>query len=707
MNVDNCVMADTANVALLFAVPVSRWDNAVSTTLSHAELLLYRSNLLGSDLTVTNFGGGNTSAKLTETDPLTGEQVEVLWVKGSGGDIGSMKLDGFSTLYQDKLLGLEKHYSGPDDDDKMVGYLPHCTFNLNARAASIDTPLHSLLPFAHVDHVHPDAIIALAASSGGEAATQEIWGGRIGWLPWKRPGYTLGVMLRDYVQANPGVEGVMLAGHGIICWANSAKACYEHTIDLIADAANYLNERLAIGPAFGGQVVVPNPDRKAIAASLMPKLRGLMIGARSKVAHYSDDAEALEFTGSADFNRLAVIGTSCPDHFLRTKIAPLALDPARLNDMAYLEAQIADFCARYAAYYDRCKRANSPAMRDANPIVVLVPSIGRMTFAADKTTARLAGEFYGNAINVMRGAEAIGDYIGLDEQEAFDIEYWLLEEAKLQRMPAPKPLVGKIALVTGGAGGIGAATAARLMADGACVMLVDHDAAALNEVRDGFAKQFGKDVVRSAVCDVTDEVQVQAAFDDCAREFGGLDILVANAGIASSAPIEETTIDLWGRNFDVLSQGYFLTARAAWPLLKQMKSQSGSSVVFIGSKNAVAAASGASAYASAKAAANHLARCLALEGAPDGIRVNIVNPDAVIKGSKIWDGDWRKERAANNKVDPGDELEAHYRNRSMLKRDVLPEDIAEAAFWLASDMSSKSTGNMINVDAGNAQAFVR
>ena len=695
------------SAAIPFAVPASNWDDAHAASLSPAELLLYRSNLLGSDLTVTNFGGGNTSAKLVETDPLTGETLEVLWVKGSGGDIGSMKLDGFSTLYQAKLLGLEAHYSGPDDDDKMVGFLPHCTFNLNGRAASIDTPLHSLLPFAHVDHVHPDAIIALAASSGGEEATKAIWGGKIGWLPWKRPGYTLGVMLRDYVAANPGVEGVMLAGHGVICWAESAKACYDHTISLIADAARYLNAAQGSKPAFGGEVIQPNPGRATIAADLMPRLRGFMTGARRKLGHFSDDAEALEFVGSADFQRLAALGTSCPDHFLRTKIAPLALDPARLTDDAYLAQQIADYRAMYAAYYERCKRPNSPAMRDPNPVVVLVPGVGRITFATDKTTARLAGEFYGNAINVMRGAEAIGEYIALDEQEAFDIEYWLLEEAKLQRMPAPKPLVGKIALVTGGAGGIGAASAARLLKDGACVLLADRDAAAVEAVRAGFAQTFGKDMVRAAVCDVTDEAQIAAAFGTCAREFGGLDILVANAGIASSAAIEDTTLELWNRNYDVLARGYFLTARAAWPLLKRMKAQGGSSVVFIGSKNGVAAATNASAYASAKAAANHLARCLALEGAPAGIRINTVNPDAVIRGSRIWDGDWRKERAGAHGIDPGSELEEHYRKRSMLGRDVLPEDIAEAVYFLASEMSAKSTGNMINVDAGNAQAFTR
>ncbi|MDD3798164.1 MAG: bifunctional rhamnulose-1-phosphate aldolase/short-chain dehydrogenase [Novosphingobium sp.] len=699
--------APLAGEAIPFAIPANRWDESAAAGKSEAELLLYRSNLLGSDLTVTNFGGGNTSAKIVETDPLTGGEVEVLWVKGSGGDIGSMKLDGFATLYQEKLLGLERHYGGEQDDDKMVGFLPHCTFNLNGRAASIDTPLHSLLPFRHVDHVHPDAIIALAASSGGEAATREIWGGKIGWLGWKRPGYTLAVQLRDYVAAHPQLEGVMLAGHGIICWGDSARACYDHTVQLIADAADYLNSKLAGAPAFGGAVLSPSQDRAAIVADLMPRLRGLMTGARRKLGHYSDDAATMEFVCSAHFERLAALGTSCPDHFLRTKIAPLTLDPAKLQDDAYLAQKIADYRDLYAAYYERCKRPNSPAMRDANPVVVLVPGVGRITFATDKTTARLAGEFYLNAINVMRGAEAIGDYVALDEQEAFDIEYWLLEEAKLQRMPAPKPMVGRIALITGGAGGIGAATAARLLAEGACVMLADRAADTVEEVCAGFAKQFGKDVVRATVCDVTDEAQVQAAFDECARQFGGLDVLVANAGIASSAPIEETTVELWHRNYDVLAQGYFLTARSAFPLMKRMKDQGGASIVFIGSKNGVAAATNASAYASAKAAANHLARCLALEGAPSGIRVNTVNPDAVIRGSKIWDGDWRKERAGAHGIDPGRELEEHYRQRSMLKRDVLPEDIAEAVYFLAGDASAKSTGNMINVDAGNAQAFTR
>jgi rhamnulose-1-phosphate aldolase/alcohol dehydrogenase len=429
-----------------------------------------------------------------------------------------------------------------------------------------------------------------------------------------------------------------------------------------------------------------------------------MSGERAKVGHFSDDAETLEFTGSVDFEKLARIGTSCPDHFLRTKIAPLTLDPARFDDGDYLSAAINAYRDQYAAYYQRCAGPDDPKMRDANPVVVLAPGVGRITFAADKTTARLAGEFYGNAINVMRGAEAIGKYLGLDEKEAFNIEYWALEEAKLQRMPKPKALVGKVALVTGAAGGIGAACAVRLLTDGACVMLTDRDAETLDTARKNLSDRYGKDVVRAAVCDVTDEAQIQAAFDACALEFGGLDIVVANAGLASSAPIEQTTVALWRKNYEVLAEGYFLTARAAFTLMKQ---QHGGSIVFIGSKNALAATTNAAAYASAKAASVHLARCLALEGAEHNIRVNVVNPDAVIRGSRIWDGDWRKERASAYGIDPGQELEDFYRKRSMLKLNVLPEDIAEAVWYFASAASAKSTGNILNVDAGNAQAFTR
>jgi rhamnulose-1-phosphate aldolase/alcohol dehydrogenase len=696
----------TSPPSLLFSIPVSRWSDASSAALDPAALLLYRSNLLGSDLTVTNFGGGNTSAKLPGIDPLTGESIEVLYVKGSGGDLGSMKLDGFATLYQNKLLRLQRLYRGVRFEDEMVGYLPHCTFNLNPRAASIDTPLHSLLPFAHIDHVHPDAIIALAAASNGEAATREIYGETVGWLAWKRPGFDLGLKLREYVTTRPRLRGVMLAGHGIICWGDTSKRCYENTLDLIARAAVYLNERLTDRAAFGGPVLESRsaPDRRRQAAKLMPLLRGLLVGQSAKVGHFNDDPETLEFVNSREFAQLASMGTSCPDHFLRTKIAPLALDPARLADTEYLKGAVHQYREQYSEYYARCAKPEDPAMRDANPVIVLIPGIGRFAFAADKTTARLASEFYANAINVMRGATAIGDYVGLPESEAFAIEYWALEEAKLQRMPAPKSLAGRITLITGGAGGIGLSTAKLLLSHGACVMIADRDAEVLEASRSALVKTFNADVVRSVVCDVTDESQVLAAFDSCAREFGGLDILVANAGIASSAPIEETTIALWNKNYDVLAQGYFLCAKAAFPL---MKAQRRGSIIFIGSKNALAATPNASAYASAKAASVHLARCLALEGADSGIRVNVVNPDAVIRGSRIWDGEWRQERAEAYGIDAGEELEEFYRKRSMLKLNVLPEDIAQAVYFFASDASLKSTGNIINVDAGNAQAFTR
>ncbi len=699
-------LTDTGQSALPFRTPVSRWSDEAVDQLSPAERLLYRSNLLGSDLTVTNFGGGNTSAKLTERDPLTGQPANVLWVKGSGGDLGSMTLDGFSTLYLDKLLGLEGLYRGLAHEDEMVGYLPHCTFNLNPRAASIDTPLHAFLPFDHVDHVHPDAVIALAAASTGEAATREIYGDEVGWLGWKRPGFDLGLRLRDHVAAHPGLRGVILAGHGLICWGDDAKACYENTIDLIAKAARHLNARLAKAPAFGGQVVAPlaPASRAEVAADLMPRLRALMTGERSKVGHFSADPETLEFVGSRDFGRLAAIGTSCPDHFLRTKIAPLALDPARLDDDAYLAQALEAYRGEYAAYYARNAGPTDPKMRDANPVVVLAPGVGRFTFAADKTTARLAGEFYANAVNVMRGAETLGGYLGLPETEAFAIEYWALEEAKLQRAPKPKPLAGRVALVTGAAGGIGAAAAARLLADGACVMLTDRDPETLEATRLDLETRFGADLVLANLCDVTDEAQIATTFGACARAFGGLDILVANAGLASAAPIEETTLALWRKNYDVLVEGYFLASRAAFPLMRR---QGGGSIVFIGSKNALAATPNASAYASAKAAALHLARCLALEGAEDGVRVNVVNPDAVIRGSKIWDGDWRRERAGAYGIDPGEELEEFYRKRSLLRRNVYAEDVAEAVAFLVSDAASKSTGNIINVDAGNAQAFTR
>lgn len=688
----------------------SLWDAAHAATLSEPELLLYRSNLLGSDLRVTNYGGGNTSAKIVHSDPLTDKSVTVLWVKGSGGDLGSMALDGFSTLYLDKLEQLKTLYRGLAQEDEMVGYLPHCTFNLNPRAASIDTPLHAYIPHAHVDHMHPDAVIALAASARSQALTEEVFGGEIGWLPWQRPGFDLGLKLEAVARANPKLCGILLAGHGIFTWGDTAQSCYETTLRIINRAAEWL-EATVTGPAFGGPACAPlsASERRAIAAALMPALRGKISTTQPKVGHFNDSAEVLEFVCARDRDALAALGTSCPDHFLRTKIRPLVVpfDPQQPDlpaTLAGLDAAVAAYRAEYAAYYDRCRRPNSPAMRDPNAIVYLVPGVGMITFAADKATARIAGEFYVNAINVMRGANGADRYIGLDEQEAFDIEYWLLEEAKLQRLPKPKSLAGQIAFVTGGAGGIGRATVESLLGEGAAVVLADIDAGSLEATVQEFGKRFGKDRVTGVRVDVTDESSVQNGFAAAALAFGGVDLLVSNAGIASSAPIEETSLDLWNRNISVLATGYFLVGREAF---KMMKTQgTGGSIVFIGSKNALAASPNASAYCTAKAAELHLARCLALEGAPLGIRVNSVNPDAVLRGSKIWSGSWLQERAEAYNLST-DALEDHYRQRSLLKRSVYPEDIAAAVLFFCTGASAKSTGNILNVDAGNAAAFTR
>ena len=687
------------------------WDEAVAGPMSEPEKLLYRSNLLGSDKRVTNYGGGNTSAKVMATDPLTGAEVEVLWVKGSGGDIGSMKLDGFSTLYMDRLRALKGKYRGVAFEDEMVGYLPHCTFDLNPRAASIDTPLHAYVPRAHVDHVHSDAIIAIAASKDSKALTEEIFGGTIGWLPWKKPGYELGLWLEKLAVENPGLRGAVLESHGLFTWADDARTCYETTLETINTAAEWLAERTEGAPAFGGaRVPTLAPEaRRAVAAKLMPAIRGLISKERYKVGHFDDQPAVLEFVGSAALGQLAPLGTSCPDHFLRTKIRPLVVDfdPARPDvaaTLASLPAAVEAYRADYAAYYERCRKADSPAIRDPNAVVYLVPGVGMITFALDKATARISGEFYVNAINVMRGASAVSEYRGLPEQEAFDIEYWLLEEAKLQRMPKPKSLAGRVAIITGAAGGIGAATAERYLAEGACVMLADIDAAAVEEVRAGFARRHGADMVRAVVVNVIDEAAVSASYDTIAVEFGGVDIVVSNAGIASSAPVEETSLDLWNRNIGILATGYFLVSREAFKLLKAQGI--GGSIVYVASKNGLAASPNAAAYCTAKAAEIHLARCLALEGAPEGIRVNVVNPDAVLRGSRIWEGDWLDQRASTYKTDK-EGLEEMYRQRSLLKRSVLPEDIAEANYFFASDASAKSTGNIVNVDAGNAQSFTR
>jgi rhamnulose-1-phosphate aldolase/alcohol dehydrogenase len=681
----------------------SLWDDTRAATLDEPGLLLYRSNLLGSDLRITNFGGGNTSAKVAANDPLTGVSTSVLWVKGSGGDIGSMKLDGFATLYMDRLESLKGLYKDLSQEDAMVHALNHCIFNLNARAPSIDTCLHGYVPYAHVDHVHSDAVIAIAASQDQVRLTNEIFGGEIGYLPWQRPGIDLGIKLGEMAKANPHFVGVVLGSHGLFTWGDTAKSCYETTLRIINVAATWLDAN-SKRPAFGGERFksLGEHERKSIARRLLPEIRGRISKSEMKAGHFSDAPEVLEFVNSYQLNALAPLGTSCPDHFLRTKIKPLIVPHDA--DAAAIDGLVEQYRKDYAAYYERCKHPNSPAMRDPNAVIYLIPQVGMLSFAKDKATARISAEFYINAINVMRGASSVSQYQGLPEQEAFNIEYWLLEEAKLQRMPKPKSMQGRVALITGGAGGIGSATAQRLLAEGCNVMLADIDAKSLDEVVAGFGKRFGADMVRGVVMDVTKEQAVIDAFDKTLEEFGGLDVVVNNAGITLAANVEDTTLELWNKNMDILATGYFLVAREGYRIMKRQGI--GGSMIFIASKNAIAASPGASAYCTAKAAEVHLARCMALEGAPMGIRVNVVNPDAVLRGSKIWQGEWRQQRAASNKISE-DELEEHYRKRSLLQRSVFPEDIAEAVYFFASDLSNKSTGNFLNVDAGNAVSFAR
>jgi rhamnulose-1-phosphate aldolase/alcohol dehydrogenase len=681
----------------------SLWDDATAESLDEPGKLLYRSNLLGADLRITNFGGGNTSAKVVHKDPLTGKDVTVLWVKGSGGDLGSMKLDGFATLYMDKLDSLKSLYTSLDQEDAMVHALNHCIFNLNPRAPSIDTCLHGYVPWAHVDHVHCDAVIAIAASADSERLTKEVFGDEMGYLPWQRPGIDLGIKLGALAAANPKLIGVVLGAHGLFTWGKTARECYDTTLRIINKAALWLDKTVK-RPVLGGEAVtsLPVEERKAVALRLMPDIRGRISKAEYKAGHFTDAPEVLEFVNSKQLGALAPLGTSCPDHFLRTKIKPLIVPHDA--DGAALDALLAGYRADYAAYYERCKHADSPAIRDANAIIYLVPRVGMLSFAKDKATARIASEFYVNAINVMRGANGVSQYRGLPEQEAFNIEYWLLEEAKLQRMPKPKPLQGRIALVTGGASGIGLAIVEKLLAEGACVSIADINDEGMKEVSASLGKRFGKDNVFTVNMDVTREEAVIKGFHDTALRFGGIDIVVNNAGIAIPMPADETTLEVWNKQMAILGTGYFLVGREGFRLLKRQNNMG--SMIYIASKNGMVASPGTSAYGAMKAAEIHLARVLAAEGAPLGIRVNTVNPDAVLRGSKIMSEGFRLSRAQTLGIKP-DELDDHYRKRSLLQRSVYPEDIAEAVYWFASDASSKSTGNILNVDAGHLASFTR
>ena len=692
------------------------WDDAKAAELEGDEvaLLIYRSNLLGADLRLTNYGGGNTSCKAMATDPLTGQPTEVMWVKGSGGDIGTLTRSGLAALYVDRLRSLKTIYRGIEHEDEMVELFNHCIYDLSSKAPSIDTPLHGFLPYKHIDHLHPDAAIAIAAAKDGKRITQELFNGTIGWVDWQRPGFDLGLKLAECVAQNPGIRGIMLGSHGLFTWGDTAYESYVNTLEVVERCADYLADHYGKErPVFGGahRESLPAEQRQTQAALLAPVLRGLCSSDRHMVGHFTDDERVLEFINSTDLDRLAPMGTSCPDHFLRTKISPLVLPLAADADLSNgpslrteLTPAFEQYRAMYQDYYDTCKHPNSPAIRDANPVVLLYPGVGMFTFAKDKQTARVAAEFYINAINVMKGAEAISEYTSLPRQEAFDIEYWLLEEAKLQRMPKPKPLSGKIALITGSAGGIGKAIAKKFAQEGACVVLNDINQERLDGAQAEFVNAFGKDAVATTTLNVTDYASILDALSAASLAFGGVDIVVNNAGISISKPIADHTIDEWDRLYDILVKGQFMVTKAAVEVLR--KQDLGGDIINIVSKNALVAGPNNAGYGSAKAAQLHLSRLNAAELGTDKIRVNTVNPDAVISDSNIWAGGWAEGRAKAYGVTV-DELPAYYAKRTLLNEIILPDDIANACFAFVGGLLNKSTGNVLNVDGGVAMAFVR
>jgi len=692
------------------------WDETEAAKLAGDEvaLLLYRSNLLGADLRLTNYGGGNTSCKADAIDPLTGNTAEVMWIKGSGGDIGTLKRNGLAALYVERLRSLKNIYKGIDQEDEMVELFNHCIYDLNSKAPSIDTPLHGFLPFKHIDHLHPDAAIAIAAAKDGKQITHDLFNGTVGWVEWQKPGFDLGLQLKQCLDENPGIRGIMLGSHGLFTWGDTAYESYINTLEVIEICANYLEENYGKkGPVFGGQKI-SSPEksqREKQAALLAPILRGFCSSERHMVGHFTDDTRVLEFINSNDLDRLAPLGTSCPDHFLRTKISPLVLELAPdedLSDPAQLKERLAPafvaYRKMYADYYESCKHPNSPAIRDANPVIILYPGIGLFSFSKDKQTTRVAAEFYTNAINVMKGAEAISEYTSLPRQEAFNIEYWLLEEAKLQRMPKPKALSGKIALVTGSAGGIGKAIAKKFVDEGAVVVINDNDAGRLEKAAEEFKLQYGKDAFTTARLDVTSGEDIDNAFHIAALAFGGVDIVVNCAGLSISKPIEEHTDKDWDLLYDVLVKGQFKVTQGAVAVMR--KQAIGGDILNIVSKNALVSGPNNAGYGSAKAAQLHLSRLNAAELGADKIRVNVVNPDAVISDSKIWEGDWAAGRAKAYGVKV-EELPAFYAKRTLLNQIILPEDIANACLVFVGGLLNKSTGNVLNVDGGVAMAFVR
>ncbi len=716
------------------------WSDAAAGKLGGVDRLVYRSNALGSDLTLTNTGGGNTSSKLVEKDPLDGHDVEVLWVKGSGGDLRTTKRDGFASLYIDKIRAMKRRYRdaperGPKTrvEDRMYELYSHCVFGLNPRACSIDTPLHTFVPRKHVDHLHPNAVIAIAASVDQERLCREIYGDTVIYVPWQRPGFDIGLRIESLIAANPKARGVLLGHHGMSSWDDDDKTCYETALEIVDRAAAYIEARDKGEKTFGGQKHAPLPDaeRRSLIARIAPWLRGQLSRERRVVGTVQDDPKMLRFVGSVDGPRLAALGTSCPDHFLRTKIKPLFVewDP-QSRDLEALQASLAagleQYRKDYAAYYQRCKRPDSPPMRDANPTVVLIPGLGMLAWGKTKSESRVTAEFYNCAIEVMRGAEAIDRYEAMDEQEAFDIEYWSLEEAKLRRLPPEKELARQVVVVVGAGAGIGRATALRVAGEGAHVVCVDRDPAAARQTADEIVKLHGEGigVAGSGVsscgpalglgCDVTDRQSVARVLEDVAIAYGGLDALVVTAGVF--VPPDRTgriADEQWGLTFGVNVTGAYIAVDEAGRVFRSQGLPA--SVVITTSANAVVAKKGSLAYDASKAAANHLVRELAVEHAPL-VRVNAVAPATVVQGSTMFPRDrviasLTKYEIAFDEKESDDalrgKLAAFYAQRSLTRLPVEPEDQAEAIFLLLTSRLLKTTGHVIPVDGGLQDGFLR
>jgi rhamnulose-1-phosphate aldolase/alcohol dehydrogenase len=670
--------------------------------------LVDRSNRLGSDPKNTNYAGGNTSAKGTETDPVTGRPVELLWVKGSGGDLGTLTESGLAVLRLDRMRALVDVYPGVEREDEMVAAFDYCLHGLSGAAPSIDTAMHGLVDAAHVDHLHPDSGIALATAVDGEALTKEIFGGRVVWVPWRRPGFQLGLDIAEIRRRHPQAIGCILGGHGITAWGETSEESERNSLWIIDTAAAYIAEHgraEPFGPVLDGYAALPEAERRAKAAALAPTIRSIASHDRSMVGHFTDSDVVLDFLARAEHPRLAALGTSCPDHFLRTKVKPLVLDlPAGASvedSIARLRELHAPYREDYQAYYDRHATPESPAIRGADPLIVLVPGVGMFSFGKDKQTARVAGEFYVNAINVMRGAEALSTYTPIEESEKFRIEYWALEEAKLQRMPKPKPLATRIAFVTGAASGIGKAIATKFAAEGACVVIADLD---LEKAQAAAADLGGTDVAIGVQVDVSDEDKVRAALQDAVLAFGGLDLVVNNAGLSLSKSLLDTTVADWDLQHGVMARGSFVVSREAAAIM--IEQRLGGDIVYISSKNSVFAGPNNIAYSATKADQAHQVRLLAVELGEHGIRVNGINPDGVVQGSGIFAGGWGANRAAVYGVEEKD-LGQFYAQRTLLKREVLPEHVANAAFALVGPDLTQTTGLHIPVDSGVAAAFLR